>query len=266
MCYSAAQAVGGSICVPACDPNNPATCAGACTESGACLQRCKVPQSATDVEGCPGAAVVPAHHHLARRSARRRRRRLPAAQLDVRDQQRLHLACVHRVHQQRQRRHAGAGPFDLGRNLRAGQVQRARHRLRARLGVRARGAAQEHSGARRLLADLHAGARSQGGAVVQRVPAGADLLVRRLPADRRAGVRARLRRLAVRRRHRLHRRRLLRLGRHRSQVQGLPDLRAALQDRRRLRALRSRQQPEASSRTTPATRACAATTAASSSR
>ncbi|MGZ3443691.1 MAG: hypothetical protein ACXVDD_29415, partial [Polyangia bacterium] len=43
MCYSAAQAVGGSICVPSCDPNDPATCNGVCTESGACLQRCRVP-------------------------------------------------------------------------------------------------------------------------------------------------------------------------------------------------------------------------------
>lgn len=52
LCYSAAQALGGSICVPRCDPNNPATCDGACTQSGACLRRCKVP-AAGEGEPCP---------------------------------------------------------------------------------------------------------------------------------------------------------------------------------------------------------------------
>jgi hypothetical protein len=53
MCYSAAQALGGSICVPRCDPNNAASCDGACTQSGACLTRCTVPKTATDAEPCP---------------------------------------------------------------------------------------------------------------------------------------------------------------------------------------------------------------------
>jgi hypothetical protein len=56
ICYSAAQAVGGSICVPSCDPNAPTTCDGACTESGACLQRCRVPATAAD-EKCPAPTV-----------------------------------------------------------------------------------------------------------------------------------------------------------------------------------------------------------------
>jgi len=56
MCYSAAQAVGGSICVPACDPNDPTTCMGACTESGACLTRCTVPAKPED-EKCPAPLV-----------------------------------------------------------------------------------------------------------------------------------------------------------------------------------------------------------------
>jgi hypothetical protein len=43
VCYHALQALGGSICVKRCDPGDPSTCDGACTESGACLQRCTVP-------------------------------------------------------------------------------------------------------------------------------------------------------------------------------------------------------------------------------
>ncbi len=43
MCYGAAQAIGGSICVPKCDVNVPSSCNGACTLSGACLTRCTVP-------------------------------------------------------------------------------------------------------------------------------------------------------------------------------------------------------------------------------
>lgn len=58
MCYSAAQAVGGSICVPTCDPNDPTTCkGGACTQSGACLTRCTVPKNAGDVDECPAPLV-----------------------------------------------------------------------------------------------------------------------------------------------------------------------------------------------------------------
>lgn len=53
MCYSGAQALGGSICVPVCDPADPATCPdGACTAAGACLQRCKVPDPGQP-EPCP---------------------------------------------------------------------------------------------------------------------------------------------------------------------------------------------------------------------
>lgn len=45
MCYGAAQSLGGSICVPTCDPAQPdTTCPGGlCTMSGACLSRCTVP-------------------------------------------------------------------------------------------------------------------------------------------------------------------------------------------------------------------------------
>lgn len=50
LCYSAAQAVGGSICAPRCLVDDPATCAGGvCTQSGACLKRCTV----GDATGCP---------------------------------------------------------------------------------------------------------------------------------------------------------------------------------------------------------------------
>jgi hypothetical protein len=42
-CYTAAQALGSSMCVPRCDPANPKSCNGVCTASGACLTRCKVP-------------------------------------------------------------------------------------------------------------------------------------------------------------------------------------------------------------------------------
>jgi hypothetical protein len=52
-CYSAAQALGNAICVPHCDPTNAASCAGgACTASGACLTRCKVP-AAGETDHCP---------------------------------------------------------------------------------------------------------------------------------------------------------------------------------------------------------------------
>jgi hypothetical protein len=42
-CYSAAQSLGTSICVPTCNPDNPKSCDGACTQAGACLARCTVP-------------------------------------------------------------------------------------------------------------------------------------------------------------------------------------------------------------------------------
>jgi hypothetical protein len=57
MCYSSAQALGGSICVPECDPNDATTCDGACTASGACLKRCTVPAMASDVDPCPAPLV-----------------------------------------------------------------------------------------------------------------------------------------------------------------------------------------------------------------
>jgi hypothetical protein len=42
LCYSGAQALGDSICVPRCDPNDAANSCpnGACTRAGACLTRC----------------------------------------------------------------------------------------------------------------------------------------------------------------------------------------------------------------------------------
>lgn len=49
-CYSAAQALGSSMCVPTCDPTNPSTCKGVCTVAGACLTRCTV---AAGADGCP---------------------------------------------------------------------------------------------------------------------------------------------------------------------------------------------------------------------
>lgn len=53
VCYSAAQALGNSICVPTCNPANAASCpGGACTASGACLTRCKVP-AAGQPDLCP---------------------------------------------------------------------------------------------------------------------------------------------------------------------------------------------------------------------
>jgi hypothetical protein len=43
VCYSAAQALGGSFCAPRCDPADPKTCAGGvCTVGGACLSSCIV--------------------------------------------------------------------------------------------------------------------------------------------------------------------------------------------------------------------------------
>ena len=57
MCYSATQAIGGSICVPTCDPNDATTCMGVCTLSGACLSRCKVPNAPGDVDACPAPLV-----------------------------------------------------------------------------------------------------------------------------------------------------------------------------------------------------------------
>lgn len=53
VCYSAAQSLGEAMCVPRCDPANAGSCpGGACTASGACLTRCKVP-AAGQAEGCP---------------------------------------------------------------------------------------------------------------------------------------------------------------------------------------------------------------------
>ncbi|HEX6837418.1 MAG TPA: hypothetical protein VF334_12650, partial [Polyangia bacterium] len=57
MCYSATQAIGGSICVPACDPADATTCKGVCTLSGACLTRCKVPNAPGEVDACPAPLV-----------------------------------------------------------------------------------------------------------------------------------------------------------------------------------------------------------------
>ncbi|HEX8954001.1 MAG TPA: hypothetical protein VF945_19235, partial [Polyangia bacterium] len=53
MCYSAAQAVGGSICVPTCNPSDPKTCKGKCTQSGACLTTCTVPSAPGQADSCP---------------------------------------------------------------------------------------------------------------------------------------------------------------------------------------------------------------------
>jgi hypothetical protein len=52
VCYSAVQSLGGSICVPACDPAQPASCKGVCTATGACLAGCKVPGPGQP-DGCP---------------------------------------------------------------------------------------------------------------------------------------------------------------------------------------------------------------------
>lgn len=52
VCYTATQAIGDSICVPRCDPQNPEkTCpGGACTRTGECLTRCRVEDGA---KACP---------------------------------------------------------------------------------------------------------------------------------------------------------------------------------------------------------------------
>lgn len=42
VCYTAAQSLGSSICVPRCDPSQPASCPGVCTAAGECLRRCTV--------------------------------------------------------------------------------------------------------------------------------------------------------------------------------------------------------------------------------
>jgi hypothetical protein len=47
MCYSAAQSLGQSVCVPQCDSETAAPCSGACTKEGACLTRCQVPDDPT---------------------------------------------------------------------------------------------------------------------------------------------------------------------------------------------------------------------------
>jgi hypothetical protein len=52
VCYSAVQSIGGSICAPRCNPDNPAGCNGACTATGACLTRCHVPDPGQP-EPCP---------------------------------------------------------------------------------------------------------------------------------------------------------------------------------------------------------------------
>jgi hypothetical protein len=51
VCYTATQSVGGSICVPRCDPANEAkTCPnGRCTRAGECLTSCRV----EDMNACP---------------------------------------------------------------------------------------------------------------------------------------------------------------------------------------------------------------------
>ena len=51
-CYSAAQSLGTSVCVPTCDPTKPRSCNGACTQAGACLARCTVP-AAGQPNPCP---------------------------------------------------------------------------------------------------------------------------------------------------------------------------------------------------------------------
>ncbi len=57
MCYSAAQAVGNAFCVPSCDPNDVTSCkGGACTESGACLTRCTVPEGGA-ADPCPAPLI-----------------------------------------------------------------------------------------------------------------------------------------------------------------------------------------------------------------
>ena len=267
MCYAATQAVGGSICVPSCDPND-----------------------RDHVQGRRVHAVgrVPHALHRARRPTTRIRCPAPlvcgratdspieaAAGPDgvclplnarVRDQRGLHVAGVHRVRVERHRRDAG---------------HRAAHRratsaCRASAGRATSPASRARRASRRLAEDIPAPdvcspictpvRDRKPGRDVQRVPARLHLPVGRVPADGRAGVRARLPRLAVRRQARLHRRRLLRLGRRVAEVRRLRHLRAAVQDRRRLRAVRSRRQPAGSCRTTPATTASARTSAASSSR
>jgi hypothetical protein len=59
VCYQTAQSVGGSICVPACDPNHPETCpGGACTAGGECLKRCSVPAADGGVADDCGNALL----------------------------------------------------------------------------------------------------------------------------------------------------------------------------------------------------------------
>ncbi len=55
VCYSAVQAVGSSMCVPACDPADAASCPeGVCTRAGECLTRCSV----DDPAACPAGGGV----------------------------------------------------------------------------------------------------------------------------------------------------------------------------------------------------------------
>jgi hypothetical protein len=56
-CYSAVQSLGGSICVPRCDPQDPGSCKGACTANGACLMRCGVPAGDGGIDYCPSPLV-----------------------------------------------------------------------------------------------------------------------------------------------------------------------------------------------------------------
>jgi hypothetical protein len=50
LCYGAVQSLGGSICVPRCDPAKDGSCPrGVCTAGGECLQRCTV----SDPKSCP---------------------------------------------------------------------------------------------------------------------------------------------------------------------------------------------------------------------
>src|SRR5262249_23298107 len=49
VCYTAAQSLGSSICLPRCHPSQPTSCSGVCTSAGECLKRCTVKQSG----GCP---------------------------------------------------------------------------------------------------------------------------------------------------------------------------------------------------------------------
>ena len=150
MCYSAAQALGGSICVPTCDPNDRDHLQAAPARSRARASRaarCRSGDRRRDP--CPAPLVCGRITDSPIEAAERPRRRLPAAQ---RRSARSNADCTSPVFTEctgeRQRRDAGHRACSTSGERRACRASATpQHRLRAGLGVRARRLADDDPGA-----------------------------------------------------------------------------------------------------------------------